>query len=334
MSQLPKQMTAIEISKPGGPEVLVPVSRPIPIVESDEILIKVNAAGVNRPDIMQRLGLYPPPKGASDLPGLEVSGEVVNRGSEVTNFNLRDTILALTPGGGYAEFVKVHASNALPIPKGFSMKEAAAIPETFFTVFSNVFGRGELEEGETFLVHGGTSGIGTTAIQLAKAYGARVFTTVGSPEKKKFCENLGAELAVEYKKEDFIAALKDATDGKGIDLILDMVGGDYVEKNWKVAAVGGRIIQIASLNGPAENIDFSRLMVKRLIHTGSTLRPRSVGFKAEIAEKLYENVWPLFNTGKVKPIIDSEYELKDAAEAHRRMESSQHIGKIILNVNG
>ena len=334
MSQLPKQMTAIEISKPGGPEVLVPVSRPIPVVESDEILIKVNAAGVNRPDIMQRLGLYPPPKGASDLPGLEVSGEVVDKGSEVTNFNLQDSVLALTPGGGYAEFVKVHASNALPIPKGVGMKEAAAIPETFFTVFSNVFGRGELEEGETFLVHGGTSGIGTTAIQLAKAYGARVFTTVGSPEKKKFCEDLGAELAVEYKKEDFIAVLKDATDGKGIDLILDMVGGDYVEKNWKVATVGGRIIQIASLNGPAENIDFSRLMVKRLIHTGSTLRPRSVEFKAEIAEKLYENVWPLLVTGKVKPIIDSEYELKDAAEAHRRMETSQHIGKIVLNVNG
>ena len=333
MSQLPEQMTAIEISKPGGPEVLVPVTRPIPAVESNEILIKVKVAGVNRPDIMQRLGLYPPPKGASDLPGLEVSGEVVDKGIEVTNFNLQDVVLALTPGGGYAEFVKVHASNALPIPKGIGMKEAAAIPETFFTVFSNVFGRGELEEGETFLVHGGTSGIGTTAIQLAKAYGARVFTTVGSPEKKKFCEELGAELAVEYKKEDFVTILKDATDGKGIDLILDMVGGDYVEKNWKVASVGGRIIQIASLNGPAENIDFSRLMVKRLIHTGSTLRPRSVEFKAEIAEKLHENVWPLLITGKVKPIIDSEYELKDAAKAHRRMETSEHIGKIILNVN-
>ena len=333
MSQIPNKMSAIEISEPGGPEVLKLVTRNVPEIESDEVLIKVTAAGVNRPDILQRQGLYPPPKGASDLLGLEVSGEVVKTGSDVTSFNLQDQVMALTPGGGYAQYVKVHASNTLPIPNGISLKEGAAIPETFFTVFSNIFGPGQLEEGETFLVHGGSSGIGTTAIQLAHAYGARVFTTVGSAEKKRFCENLGAELAVEYKKEDFVTAIKDATNGKGVDVILDMVGGDYVEKNWKVASVEGRILQIASLNGPAENVDFNRLMVKRLMHTGSTLRPRTTEFKAVIAEKLYENVWPLFKQGKIKPIIDSEFELKDVVQAHRRMESSEHIGKIILTLD-
>ena len=333
MSPIPNQMNAIGISEPGGPEVLTMVSQPVPEISSDEILIKVQVAGVNRPDVLQRKGLYPPPKGASELLGLEVSGEVVAIGDNVSNFNQNDLALALTPGGGYAEYAKVHASNALPIPAGISMKEAAAIPETFFTVFSNVFGLGELEEGETFLVHGGSSGIGTTAIQLAKAFGARVFTTVGTAEKKQFCEKLGAEIAVEYKKDDFVSELKDATNGQGVDVILDMVGGDYVERNWKVASVGGRIIQIASLNGSAENVDFNRLMVKRLKHTGSTLRPRSVEFKANIAEKLYDNVWPLFKLGKLKPIIDSEFKLEDAVSAHQRMESSEHMGKIILTVN-
>ena len=308
--------------------------RPVPMPGQNEILIRVHAAGVNRPDVMQRLGLYPPPKDASDLPGLEVAGEVFSRGEKALKYEVGDKVLALTAGGGYAEFVTVHESNALPLPKGLSIVESAAIPETFFTVYSNIFDRGGLKAGETFLVHGGSSGIGSTAIQLAHAFGARVFTTVGSTEKKKFCEKLGAECAVEYRNEDFVDRIKQLTNGEGINLTLDMVGGKYVEKNWKLAATGGRIVQIANLGGVAENVDFNRLMVKRLTHTGSTLRPRTVEFKADIASKLYEKVWPLLENGTVKPIIDSEFSYLDAAQAHTRMESSNHMGKIVLTMVG
>ncbi len=332
MTNLPDTMTAITILEPGGPDMLVPDERPVPFPEEGEILIRVDAAGINRPDILQRQGHYPPPKGASDLPGLEVSGEVVATGRNAAVFNVGDHVLALTPGGGYAQFATVHESNALPVPAGLSQEEAAAVPETFFTVYSNVFDRAGLAAGETFLVHGGASGIGTTAIQLAKAFGARVFTTVGSKEKKVFCEKLGADLAIDYKSEDFVAVLKDATSGRGVDVTLDMVGGDYVEKNWKVAAMDGRIVQIAALNGSSEEVDFRRLMVKRLTHTGSTLRPRSIAFKAAIAEKLKQRVWPLIEAGKVKPVMDSRFPFTEAAAAHERMESSNHIGKIILTM--
>ncbi|MEP3276797.1 MAG: NAD(P)H-quinone oxidoreductase [Stappiaceae bacterium] len=332
MPNLPESMTAITILQPGGPEMLVPEQRPVPFPEGSEILIKVHAAGINRPDILQRQGHYPPPKGASDLPGLEVSGEIVATGRNADAFKIGDQVLALTPGGGYAQYAIVDESNALSVPTGVSLEEAAAIPETFFTVFSNVFDRGGLQEGETFLVHGGSSGIGTTAIQLAKAFGARVFTTVGSAEKKTFCEELGAELAIDYKTQDFVSVLKEATSGHGIDVTLDMVGGDYVEKNWKVAATDGRIVQIASLNGSSEEVDFRRLMVKRLTHTGSTLRPRSVAFKAAIAENLKRQVWPLIEAGTVKPVMDSRFPFTEAAAAHERMEGSKHIGKIILTM--
>lgn len=332
MANLPDTMTAIAILEPGGPDMLVPEERAVPFPEDGEILIRVHAAGINRPDILQRQGHYPPPQGASDLPGLEVSGEVVATGRHTSAFKIGDQVLALTPGGGYAQFATVHESNALPVPARLSLEEAAAVPETFFTVFSNVFDRAGLSEGETFLVHGGSSGIGTTAIQLAKAFGARVFTTVGSKEKKAFCEELGADLAIDYKSEDFVAVLKDATSGRGVDVTLDMVGGDYVEKNWKVAAMDGRIVQIAALNGSSEEVDFRRLMVKRLTHTGSTLRPRSVAFKAAIAEKLKQRVWPLIEEGRVKPVMDSRFPFKEAAAAHERMESSNHIGKIILTM--
>jgi NADPH:quinone reductase len=332
MSSLPSRMTAIGIRAPGAPEVLVPEERPVPQPGGGEILVKVAAAGVNRPDVMQRQGLYPPPPGASDIPGLEIAGEVVALGSGATRFKLGDKITALVAGGGYAEFCAVHETNALPAPPTLSLIEAAAIPETFFTVWHNVFERGRLKSGETLLVHGGTSGIGTTAIQLAKAFGARVITTAGSAEKCEACRKLGANVAVNYRSEDFVAATKAATNGKGADLILDMVGGDYIERNYEAAAVEGRIVQIAFQGNSKANVNFLRIMLKRLTHTGSTLRARSVGDKAGIARAIEANVWPLIAAGKVRPVIYRTFPLREASAAHALMETSTHIGKIVLTV--
>lgn len=334
MQNLPDRMSAVAISEPGGPEVLRLEERPLPELGQGEILIRVAAAGVNRPDVLQRKGAYPPPPGASDLPGLEVSGEVVALGKGASRHVVGDMVTALAPGGGYATYCKVPEGHALPVPKGLSMVEAAAVPETFFTVWTNVFDRCGLKSGERFLVHGGTSGIGTTAIQLAKAFGAEVFTTVGSAEKLQAVKKLGADHAINYRDEAFEKVILELTGGEGVDVILDMVGGDYVERNWKAAAIEGRICQIATLNGIAENVNFSRLMVKRLTHTGSTLRPRSDAFKTAIAESLKERVWPLIESGKVAPVMDSTFPLAEAAEAHRRMESSGHVGKIVLTVEG
>ncbi|WP_269585562.1 NAD(P)H-quinone oxidoreductase [Roseibium sp. Sym1] len=333
MQNLPESMTVVAISEPGGPDVLKAERRPIPDLGPGEILIRVVAAGVNRPDVLQRKGAYPPPKGASDLPGLEVSGEVVACGEGSTRHQVGAQVTALAPGGGYAEYCKVPEGHALPIPQGLSMVEAAALPETFFTVWTNVFDRVGLKSGERFLVHGGTSGIGTTAIQLARAFGAEVFTTVGSDDKAEAVKKLGADHVINYREAAFEKVILEITEGAGVDVILDMVGGDYVERNWKAAAVEGRICQIATLNGIAENVNFSRLMVKRLTHTGSTLRPRSDAFKTAIADSLSEKVWPLIESGKIGPVMDSTFPLGEAAEAHRRMESSGHIGKIVLSVN-
>ncbi|MEZ5812375.1 MAG: NAD(P)H-quinone oxidoreductase [Rhizobiaceae bacterium] len=330
--KLPSKMTAVAISEPGGPLALKPEARGLPEPKSGEILIRVRAAGVNRPDVLQRMGAYPPPPGASDLPGLEVSGEVAALGKNVQRWREGDPVTALTSGGGYAEFVAVHETNALPVPHGFTFTEAAAIPETFFTVWHNVFQRGGLSEGETFLVHGGSSGIGTTAIQLAKAFGATVVATAGSDDKCAACTRLGADRVVNYRNEDFVAAVKLATGGKGADVILDMVGGDYIARNYQAAAVDGRIVQIAFLQGSKAEVDFTRLMIKRLTHTGSTLRPRSVAFKAKIAAELEEKVWPLLADRKVAPVMDMIFPLKEAWRAHERMEEGQHIGKIVLDV--
>lgn len=330
MAVLPQSMTAIAIRAPGDPDELTPEQRPLPAPGAGEILLKVAAAGVNRPDIMQRLGLYPPPKGASDIPGLEIAGTVAACGPSVTRWKEGDAVTALVAGGGYAEFCPVHESNALPVPQPLSLVEAAAIPETFFTVWTNVFDRGALKRGETFLVHGGTSGIGTTAIQLAKAFGARVIATAGSPKKCQACRDLGADLAIDYKTEDFVAATKAATNRNGADLILDMIGGDYIERNYEAAAIGGRIVQIAFQHGAKATVDFTRLMLKRLTHTGSTLRARTVADKAAIARALEEKVWPLLAAGTVKPIIHRTFPLRDAAAAHALMETSTHIGKIVL----
>jgi NADPH2:quinone reductase len=329
---LPVRMTAIAIRAPGGPEMLVPEERPVPAPGTGEILVKVAAAGVNRPDVMQRMGLYPPPKGASDIPGLEIAGEVVAIGDGVSRWKAGDRVTALVAGGGYAEYCPVHETNALPSPQGLSEIEAAAIPETFFTVWHNAFQRGALSRGETLLIHGGSSGIGTTAIQLAKAFGARVITTAGSPEKCDACRKLGADVAVNYKEEDFVAATKKATDGKGADLIVDMVGGDYIERNYEAAAVEGRIVQIAFQGSPKTTVDFRRIMLKRLTHTGSTLRARAVPDKAAIARAVEEHVWPLIEAGKVKPLIYRTYPLAEASAAHALMESSTHIGKIVLTL--
>jgi NADPH2:quinone reductase len=332
MSSLPSRMTAIAIRAPGGPEVLVPEERAVPNPNAGEVLVKVTAAGVNRPDVMQRLGSYPPPPGASDIPGLEIAGEVVALGAGAMRYKTGDKVTALVAGGGYAEYCPVHESNALPAPATLSLIEAAAIPETFFTVWHNVFDRGRLESGETLLVHGGTSGIGTTAIQLAKAFGARVITTAGTVEKCDACRKLGADVAVNYRSEDFVAATKAATGGKGADLILDMVGGDYIERNYEAAAVEGRIVQIAFQGSPKANVNFVRIMLKRLTHTGSTLRARSVPDKAAIARALETNVWPLIAAGKVKPVIYRTFPLREASAAHALMETSTHIGKIVLAV--
>ena len=326
-------MRSIEIRQPGGPEVLTLATRDKPVPGETELLIKVAAAGVNRPDCLQRQGAYPPPPGASDIPGLEIAGEVESAGAGVKGFKPGDQVCALVPGGGYAEYCTVDETNALLAPAALTMTEAAAIPETFFTVWHNVFQRGGLKSGETFLVHGGTSGIGTTAIQLAKAFGARVLATAGSEAKCAAMRDLGADLAINYRDTDFVEAVKDATGGKGADLILDMVGGDYINRNYKAAAVEGRIVQIAFLKGRQAEVDFSLLMMKRLTHTGSTLRARDIAFKAGIAQELRQHVWPLLSDRKVLPVMDSIFPLEQASAAHRRMEDGEHIGKIVLDMS-
>lgn len=327
---IPATMTAIEIKAPGAPEMLVPGIRPVPGAGTGEVLVRVAAAGVNRPDVIQRKGFYPPPPGASDIPGLEIAGTVVACGPGVTRFKVGDTVCALVAGGGYAQFCPVHEDNALPIPEGLSFVEAAAIPETFFTVWTNVFERGRLAAGERFLVHGGTSGIGTAAIMLANAFGATVYATAGSDEKCGACRTLGAHGAFNYRTQDFVAEVKAATGGKGVDVILDMVGGDYIGRNYEAAAVDGRIVQIAFQGPSTATVDFRRLMLKRLTHTGSTLRSRSVAEKALIARALADKVWPLLSAGRCKPVIHTVLPLDKAAEAHALMESSTHIGKIVL----
>jgi NADPH2:quinone reductase len=332
MSTIPTSMTVIAIRSPGGPEMLVPEQRPVTPPGEGEVLVKVAAAGVNRPDVMQRMGLYPPPKGATDIPGLEIAGEVVALGAVATRFKLGDQVMALVVGGGYAEYCATHESHCLPVPAGLPITQAAAVPETFFTVWYNTFERGGLKAGETLLVHGGSSGIGTAAIQLAKAFGAKVITTAGSPEKCDACRKLGADLAINYKTEDFVAATKAATGGKGAEVILDMVGGDYIERNYEAAAVEGRVVQIAFQGSPKATVDFRRIMLKRLTHTGSTLRARSVADKGAIARAVETNVLPLLASGRVRPVMDSTFALRKAADAHARMETSAHIGKIVLTV--
>jgi NADPH2:quinone reductase len=329
---IPSTMTAIVIRAPGGPEELVPEQRPVPQPGEGEVLIKVAAAGVNRPDVMQRKGLYPPPKGATDIPGLEIAGEVVALGANARRWKVGDRVMALVVGGGYAQYCVAHESHCLPVPPGLSMNEAAAIPETFFTVYHNLFERGRLKAGETMLVHGGSSGIGTAAIQLAHETGARVITTAGSAEKCEACRTLGADVAINYKTEDFVAATKDGTGGKGADVILDMVGGDYIERNYEAAAVEGRIVQIAFQGSPKATVDFRRIMLKRLTHTGSVLRSRPVADKGAIARGVEQNVLPLVASGRVRPIMDSTFPLAKASAAHARMEASTHIGKIVLTV--
>ena len=329
-ADLPEQMTAIEISEPGGPEVLRPGDMRCPFPGEGELLVKVAGAGVNRPDMLQRQGLYPPPPGAPETPGLEISGTVVAAGRGTSRYKEGDEVCALVPGGGYAQYCIAAEANALPVPKAMETVDAGAIPETFFTVWTNVFQRGGLKPGENFLVHGGSSGIGTTAIMLAKAFGATVFATAGSEEKCAACTALGADRAINYMTEDFVDVTKAETSKRGIDLTLDMVGGDYIERNIKAAAVEGRMVSIAFLNGSTAEVNFMPMMLKRLTLTGSTLRARSVDQKAIIARELEEKVWPLLDKGDIKPIIDSRFALTDAAAAHERMESSQHIGKILL----
>jgi putative PIG3 family NAD(P)H quinone oxidoreductase len=327
---IPARMTAIAIREPGKPDVLVPQERDTPQPKAGEMLVKVAAAGVNRPDVMQREGKYPPPPGAPDIPGLELAGEVVKLGDGVTRWKVGDKVTALVAGGGYAEYAVVHETISLPVIAQLSMVEAAAIPETFFTVWHNVFERGALKAGETMLLHGGSSGIGTTAIMLAKQHGARVIVTVGSEEKADACRKLGADVAINYKTEDFVAETKKATGGKGAEVIIDMVAGDYIQKNYDAAAMDGRIVQIAFQRPPKATIDFRPILVKRLWHTGSGLRPRPIPEKAAIAREVGANVWPLIAAGKVKPVIYKTFPLREAAAAHALMETSQHIGKIVL----
>ncbi len=332
MSTLPATMTAIEIAEPGGPEQLRARTRPLPAPGPGEVLIEVAAAGVNRPDIIQRQGHYAPPPGASDIPGLEVSGKVVLLGSGVSGLAVGDPVCALLTGGGYAEYCTAPAALCLPIPAGLDLIQAAAVPETFYTVWHNVFERGALCPGESLLVHGGSSGIGTTAIQLGKAFGARVFTTAGNAEKCRICEELGAFRAIDYTREDFVAVIKEATGKKGVDVVLDMVGGDYLARNLEVLAADGRHVSIAFLNGPKVTLNLMPVMLKRQTLTGSTLRPRPVAEKSRIANALREKVWPLLESGAVKVVIDRCFPLAQAADAHRLMETSAHIGKIMLNV--
>ncbi|MEO1788520.1 MAG: NAD(P)H-quinone oxidoreductase [Pseudomonadota bacterium] len=326
---MPTTMRAVEISAPGGAEVLRACERPVPVPGVGEVLIEIAWAGVNRPDALQRAGSYAPPPTASDLPGLEAAGRVVAVGPGVTAPVVGDAVCALLPGGGYAEYAVTPAAHCLPVPGSLGLKEAACLPETFFTVWSNVFMRGGLAAGETFLVHGGSSGIGTTAIQLASVFGARVFATAGSAEKCAVCTDLGAERAINYRDEDFVHVMREAG---GADLILDMVGGDYIPRNIKALKDDGRLVQIAFLGGPKAELNFAQVMVRRLTITGSTLRPQSDLAKARIAEDLRAKVWPLIEAGRVAPVMDNEFALENAAEAHRRMESSGHIGKIVLRV--
>ena len=323
-------MNAIEITAPGGPEVLQSCTRPRPVPNADQVIIQVAYAGVNRPDALQRAGLYNPPAGASDLPGLEASGTVVEVGENVADLVVGDRVCALLPGGGYAEYVATPAAHCLPIPTGLSMKQAACLPETFFTVWSNVFMRGGLQAGERILIHGGSSGIGTTAIQLANAFGARVFVTAGSDDKCQACTGLGAERAINYRDEDFVDAMRAVG---GANVILDMVGGLYIPRNLKALADDGRLVQIAFLQGPKTEVNFAQLMTRRLTFTGSTLRPQSDLAKAKIAQQLRDVVWPLLSQGKIAPVMDSTFNMTEAAAAHSRMESSAHIGKIVLAVH-
>lgn len=318
----------------GGPEVLVPAQTDVPVLSPGEVLIKVAFAGVNRPDCSQRSGRYPPPKGASPIMGLEVSGHIAAVGEGVRGWALGDRVCALCNGGGYADFVAVPASQALPIPQGMGLLQAAALPENYFTVWVNLFLRGHLKAGETLLVHGGSSGIGLTAIQLAKAFGAKVYCTTGSVEKNMACLKAGADAAINYKTQDFVTETLGLTQGQGVDIVLDMVGGDYVDRNLKVLAVEGRLIQIAFLQGAKVNVDLTSLMVKRIAFTGSTLRPRTIEDKAHIAQSLHEHVWPLLGQGKALPIIDRVFEMEDASLAHGLMESSVHVGKIMLKIHG
>ncbi len=330
-TDIPQTMTVIEITKPGGPEVLKPATRNVPQPGPGEVLIKVAAAGVNRPDCLQREGAYPPPPGASDIPGLEIAGDVVALGEGVESLALGDTVISLVTGGGYAQYCTAPAALCLPVPAGLSIEEAACVPETFFTVWNNVFDRCGLREGESFLVHGGSSGIGTTAIQLATAFGARAFATAGSADKCKVCEDLGAERAINYRDEDFVSVIKDAT-GKGVNVVLDMVGGDYIQRNIKALAPDGRLCYIAFLQGSTAELNLMPLMLKRLTLTGSTLRAMPVPYKAAIAQNLQEKVWPLIEAGTVKPVLHASFPLAEADKAHALMESSAHIGKIVLSV--
>jgi putative PIG3 family NAD(P)H quinone oxidoreductase len=332
MEKLPAQMTVVGISKPGGPEVLLPETRSVPTPGPGEILVKVAAAGVNRPDVAQRSGAYPPPPGASDLPGLEIAGEVVALGAGATRHRLGDKVMSLVAGGGYAQYCIAQDAQAMAVPPSLSMQEAGAIPETLMTVWHNVFERGRLQPGETLLIHGGSSGIGTMAIQLAKAFGSKVIVTVGSKDKADACLKLGADVAVNYKTQDFVAETKAATNGAGASVILDMVGGDYIDRNYDAAAVDGRIVQIATLGGAKATVNIVKVMVKRLQHTGSTLRPRSNADKAAMVAAIETKVMPLLREGRVKPVMDSTFPLEKAADAHRRMETSEHIGKIVLEV--
>ena len=329
---IPAEMRAVEIKQPGGPEVLVPTRRPVPQPAKGEVLIRVAAAGVNRPDVLQRQGAYAPPPGTTDLPGLEVAGEIVAVGPDTPRWKIGDRVTALVAGGGYAEYCAAPALQCLPVPGRLGIIEAAALPETFFTVWTNVFERGRLQAGESFLVHGGSSGIGTTAIQLASRFGARVFASAGSPEKCSKCKELGASVAIDYKTEDFVKVIERETGGKGVDLILDMVGGDYINRNLQCLAVDGRLVQIAFLKGAKAEINFANVMVKRQTITGSTLRPRSVAQKGAIAQALGERVWPLVAAGEVVPQIFATFPLEQAAEAHRLMETSAHVGKIMLTL--
>ncbi len=329
---VPDQMTVVEIAAPGGPEQLKTAIRPVPRPGAGEVLVRVAAAGVNRPDVMQRQGNYPPPPGASDIPGLEVAGEIVMLGPNVSGSAVGDQVTALLSGGGYAEYAVAAAPLCLPIPDGLNLIEAAALPETYFTVWTNLFERGGCKSGDSVLIHGGTSGIGTTAIQLARAWGARVFATAGSPEKARACETFGAVRGIDYRSEDFVEVIRRETEGKGVDVILDMVAGSYVARNFQAAAIEGRIVVISLLGGSRAEISMGVMLTKRLTLTGSTLRARTVAQKAAVAEGVRRNVWPLLSAGRVRPVIHATFPLAKASEAHRLMETSQHIGKIVLSV--
>jgi putative PIG3 family NAD(P)H quinone oxidoreductase len=329
---LPLEMSVVEIAAPGGPEQLKLGQRPVPVPKDGEVLLRVAAAGVNRPDVMQRQGRYPPPAGASDLPGLEVAGEIAALGPKVSGLSIGDKVTALLPGGGYAAYAIAAAPLCLPVPDGISMVEAAAIPETFFTVWTNLFDRGRCKAGDTVLIHGGTSGIGTTAIQLAAAWGARVFATAGSDDKARACERLGAVRGINYRTEDFVEVMRTETAGKGVDVTLDMVAGSYVARNLEIAALEGRVVMISLLGGSRAEINVGTILTKRLTLTGSTLRSRTVAQKAEVADAVKKNIWPLLAAGRVRPTIHATFPLAEASEAHRLMETSNHIGKIVLTI--